>query len=185
MPRLVLSESRLTSCDCETAAMPTLKDTLRTELTASMKARNSLRSSTLRMLLTAITTAEVSGKQARELTDDDIVGVLSTESKKRREAATAFADAGRVELAAKESAEAVIIGEFLPTQLSADEIAALVATTIAGLGVGAEGIRAMGKVMGACDRRPRVGPMVVRSRQRYGVSWADKPVDAMSCPPRH
>src|ERR1041384_1102989 len=98
--------------------MAELKDKLRAELTASMKARDDLRSSTIRMVLTAITNAEVAGKQARELTDDDVLGVLATENKKRREAATAFDDAGRAELAAKERAESAIITEFLPAQLS-------------------------------------------------------------------
>src|SRR5690348_16750221 len=102
--------------------MPTLKERLRSELTASMKARDSLRASTLRMLLTAITNAEVAGKQARELSDDEVTAVLSTENKKRRESATAFEAAGRDELAAKERAEAGIIGEFLPAQMSDDEI---------------------------------------------------------------
>jgi uncharacterized protein len=129
--------------------MASLKDRLRAELTASMKARDALRSSTLRMLLTAITNAEVSGKQARELTDEDIVAVLSTENKKRREAATAFEDAGRTELAAKEQAEGIIIAEFLPSQLTADEVDDLVARTIAELGVADEGMRAMGTVMAA------------------------------------
>ena len=119
--------------------MSQMKDRLRTELTASMKARDALRSSTLRMLLTAISMAEVSGKQARELSDDDIMSVLSTESKKRREAATAFAEAGRAELAEKEQAEAAIIAEFLPAPLSPDEITALVAETIAGLDVAGRG----------------------------------------------
>ena len=134
---------------CETEVMSILKDRLRSELTASMKARDELRSSTLRMVLTAITNAEVAGKQARELTDDDIIGVLVTENKKRREAATAFDDAGRAELAAKEVAESRIIAEFLPTQMSEDEIRTLVSETIAGLEAGAEGMRAMGKVMAA------------------------------------
>lgn len=134
---------------CQTGPMATLKDRLRSELTASMKARNQLRSSTLRMVLSAITNAEVAGKQSRELSDDDITGVLAAEAKKRREAATAFADAGRAELAAKEEAEAGIIAEFLPDQMSADDIRALVAQTVARLGVAGEGMRAMGKVMGA------------------------------------
>jgi uncharacterized protein len=129
--------------------MATLKERIRSELTASMKARNELRSSTLRMLLAALTNAEVAGKQARVLSDDDVIGVLATESKKRREAASAFADAGRGELATKEQAEAEIIAEFLPAQLSADEIRALVAETVARLNVAGEGQRAMGKVMGA------------------------------------
>lgn len=128
--------------------MAELKDKLRAELTASMKARDELRSSTLRMVLTAITNAEVSGKQARELTDDDVTSVLATEGKKRREAATAFDDAGRGELAAKERAEAAIIAEFLPEPMTDDEIAALVAKTIDALGVGSDGMKAMGRVMG-------------------------------------
>lgn len=135
--------------------MAILKDRLRTELTASMKARNELRSSTLRMVLTAITNAEVAGKQARELTDDDIVGVLASESKKRREAATAFADAGRAEMAAKEDAEAAIIAEFLPSPLSEDGVRDLVAQTIADLGAGGQGVRAMGKVMGALSAKTK------------------------------
>ena len=77
-----------------------------------------MRSSTLRMVLTAITNAEVAGKEARELSDDDIIGVLSTEAKKRREAATAFADGGRAEMAAKERAEAAVIADYLPAQLT-------------------------------------------------------------------
>ena len=129
--------------------MAELKDKLRAELTASMKARDELRSSTLRMVLTAITNAEVSGKQARELTDDDVTTVLASEAKKRREAATAFEDAGRGELAAKERAEAAIIGEFLPEPMTADEISALVTATIGELGVADDGMRAMGRVMGA------------------------------------
>src|SRR5688572_32843173 len=88
--------------------MSDLKERLRTDLTTAIKARDEVRSSTLRMVLTAITNAEVSGKQARELSDDDIIGVLSAEAKKRREAAEAFADAGRAESAAKERAEAEV-----------------------------------------------------------------------------
>ena len=129
--------------------MTSLKDRLRGELTASMKARDELRSSTLRMVLTAITNAEVSGKQARVLSDDDVTGVLASESKKRRESATAFDSANRPELAAKERAVSAIISEFLPEPMSAEEISALVASTIATLGVQGEAMRAMGKVMGA------------------------------------
>jgi uncharacterized protein YqeY len=126
-----------------------LKDRLRTDLTASIKARDEVRSSTLRMVLTAITNAEVAGKQQRELSDDDVVGVLSSEAKKRREAAEAFADAGRDDSAAKERAEADVIAEYLPAQLGADEISALVSETVDALGARGEGMRAMGKVMGA------------------------------------
>lgn len=137
------------------AAMSDLKDRLRSDLTTAMKARDELRSSTLRMVLTAITNAEVAGKQAKELTDDDVIGVLSAESKKRREAAQAFEDAGRAESAAKERAEAEVIGVYLPAQLTAEEIAALVADAVAATGAAAEGMRAMGKVMGALQPQVR------------------------------
>ncbi len=134
---------------CDNGPVSDLKDRLRTDLTTSIKARDSLRSSTLRMVLSAITNAEVAGKEHKELTDDDVVGVLSTEAKKRREAATAFDDAGRAESAAKERAEADVIVEYLPAQLSEAEISGLVTATIASLGVAGDGMRAMGKVMGA------------------------------------
>lgn len=135
--------------------MSTMKDKIRSELTASMKARDALRSSTLRMVLSAMTNAEVSGREPRELTDDDVLAILATESKKRRESATAFDDAGRDELATKERAEAAIIAEFLPAQMSADEIALLVTDAIAELGVGDQGPRAMGRVMGAITPKTR------------------------------
>jgi uncharacterized protein YqeY len=126
----------------------TLKDRLRSDLTTAIKARDPLRSSTLRMVLTSITNAEVAGKESRELSDDDVLGVLTSESKKRREAAEAFADAGRDEQAEKERAEAAVIADYLPEQLSADEVDALVAETIEELGVRGDGMKAMGRVMG-------------------------------------
>ena len=128
--------------------MAALKDRLRTDLTASMKARDEIRSSTLRMVLTAITNAEVAGKEARELTDEDVLTVLASESKKRREAATAFADGGRAEMAAKEEAEAAVIADYLPEPLSDAEVAAIVSAAIEQTGAAGEGMRAMGKVMG-------------------------------------
>ena len=131
------------------AHMSDLKDKLRTDLTASIKARDGLRSSTLRMVLTSITNAEVAGKESRELTDEDVLGVLTSESKKRREAAEAFADAHRAEQAAKERAEAAVISDYLPEQMSEDEVEALVTATIDELGVRGDGPRAMGRVMGA------------------------------------
>ena len=130
------------------AHMSDLKDRLRTDLTASIKARDGLRSSTLRMVLTSITNAEVAGKESRELTDEDVLGVLTSESKKRREAAEAFAEAGRDEQAAKERAEAEVIADYLPEQLSTEEIDTLVAQTVDELGVRDDGMRAMGRVMG-------------------------------------
>lgn len=128
--------------------MPALKDRLRTDLTTAIKARDEIRSSTLRMVLTAITNAEVAGKAARVLSDDDIIGVLSTEAKKRREAATAFADGGRAEMAAKEVAEAGVIADYLPAALTDEEIEAIVTAAVEQAGAAGEGMRAMGKVMG-------------------------------------
>jgi uncharacterized protein len=128
--------------------MSKLKDRLRADLTTSIKSRDGVRTSTLRMVLTAVTNAEVSGKETRELTDDDVLGVLTSEAKKRREAAEAFDDAGRTEMAEKERSEAVVIADYLPEQLTSEEISALVTATIAELGVGDDGMRAMGRVMG-------------------------------------
>ncbi|RNM14649.1 GatB/YqeY domain-containing protein [Nocardioides pocheonensis] len=128
--------------------MGDLKDRLRADLTTAIKARDEVRSSTLRMVLTAITNAEVAGKQARELTDEDVLGVLTSEGKKRREAAEAFDDAGRTEQAAKERAEFEVLADYLPEQLGDDEIAALVTEAIESTGARDEGMRAMGKVMG-------------------------------------
>ena len=132
-----------------------LKERLRSDLTTAIKARDEVRSSTLRMVLTSITNAEVAGKESRELTDEDVLGVLTSESKKRREAAEAFADAGREEQAAKEKAEAAVIAGYLPEQLTTEEIDALVAETIDELGVRGDGMKAMGRVMGVLTPRTK------------------------------
>ena len=154
--------------------MSDLKERLRTDLTTAIKGRDELRSSTLRMVLTAITNAEVSGKQARELSDDDVIGVLSAEAKKRREAAEAFADAGRAESAAKERAEAEVIADYLPAQLDPAEISALVTEAIASTGAAGEGMRAMGKVMGVVTPQVRGradgGTVAAEVRRQLGAS---------------
>jgi uncharacterized protein YqeY len=137
------------------AGMSALKDRLRADLTTAIKARDEVRSSTLRMVLTAITNAEVAGKEHRELSDDDIVGVLSTEAKKRREAATAFEDGGRTEMAAKEKAEAAVLADYLPEQLSAEDVSAIVTAAIEQVGAAGEGMKAMGKVMGVVQPQTR------------------------------
>lgn len=126
----------------------TLKETLREDLTTAIKARDEITSSTLRMVLTAITNAEVSGKEARELSDEDVLTVLSSEGKKRREAAEAFDAAGRTEQADKERAESAVIAGYLPEQLNAEEISALVADAIAQSGAAELGPRGIGAVMG-------------------------------------
>ncbi|MTB89342.1 GatB/YqeY domain-containing protein [Aeromicrobium senzhongii] len=129
--------------------MSALKDRLRDDLNTALKARDALRTSVIRMALAAITNAEVAGKEARELTDDDVLTVLSSEAKKRRESATAFDEGNRPELAEKERAEAAILAEYLPEPLSDEEIAAIVAESIEQTGAAGEGMKAMGKVMGA------------------------------------
>ncbi|TWD81015.1 hypothetical protein FB561_2118 [Kribbella amoyensis] len=126
-----------------------LKQRLHDDMTAALKARDEIRKSTLRMALTAVTKAEVAGKEARELTDAEVLDVLTSEAKKRRESVVAYREAGRAELADKEQAEADVLAEYLPEQLSADEIAALVTETIAATGAAELGPRGIGKVMGA------------------------------------
>ncbi len=126
-----------------------LKQRLHDDMTAALKARDDIRKSTLRMALTAVTKAEVAGKEARELSDAEVLEVLTAEAKKRRESVTAYRDAGRAELADKEQAEADILAEYLPEQLTAEEIAALVTETIAATGAAELGPRGIGKVMGA------------------------------------
>ena len=128
--------------------MAELKDRLQSDLTESIKARDEVRSGTIRMVLSAITNEEVSGKEARELTDDDVITVLGREAKKRREAAEAYDDAGRAELADKERAELVVIEGYLPEQMSDEELTAIVEAAISEVAAtGAEGGRAMGAVM--------------------------------------
>lgn len=128
--------------------MSELKDRLRADLTTAMKARDSLRSSTLRMVLAAVTNAEVAGKQARELSDDEVVTVVGSEAKKRREAAEAFDAGNRPELAQKERDEAGVLADYLPEQLTPAQVAAIVSEAVEAAGAAGEGMRAMGKVMG-------------------------------------
>jgi uncharacterized protein YqeY len=125
--------------------MAILKDQLRADLTTAMKARDETRTRTLRMALTAISTEEVSGTAAHDLTDDEIIKILTREAKRRREAATAFADAGRAEQAAAERAEEQVLTGYLPAQLDDDELAAMVTAAIAE--TGAAGPAGIGKVM--------------------------------------
>jgi uncharacterized protein len=111
--------------------MAELKARLRSDLTEAMKAKDKLRTATLRMVLAAITNEEVSGKQSRELTDDEVLKVLAKESRKRGEAAEIYTQNGRPELAANERAEAQVIDEYLPTPLTDAEVADVVDTAIA------------------------------------------------------
>ena len=108
-----------------------LKEKLQNDLTAAMRARDEIKSSTIRMILTSIKNEEVSGKEARDLSDAEVITVLSREAKKRREAAEAFDQAGAKDRADQERAEGVVIAEYLPKQLSEDEIKTLIAEAIA------------------------------------------------------
>jgi uncharacterized protein YqeY len=123
----------------------TLKQRLRDDLTSAIRARDELRSATLRLTLTAITKEEVSGTTARELSDDEVQKVIAREAKKRREAADAFAQGGRPESAEREQAEGEVLAEYLPKQLGDEELVVIVREAIAESG--AEGPRAMGAVM--------------------------------------
>jgi uncharacterized protein YqeY len=122
-----------------------LKAQLRDDLNVSMKARDEITTATLRMALTAITNEEVAGKSARELSDDEVVRVLVREAKKRREAAEAFAGAGRSELAERELAEGAVLDRYLPAQLGDDELGELISAAITQSGAGSP--RDMGAVM--------------------------------------
>jgi uncharacterized protein YqeY len=128
-------------------APSTLKERLRSDLTEAIKDRDKVRSGTIRMVLTAITEAEVAGSEAVELSDQQVLDVVIKEAKKRREAEEAYANAGRTELAEKEHAESKVLADYLPRQLTEAEIAALVADAIATTGAAELGMRAMGKVM--------------------------------------
>lgn len=130
--------------------MSELKTKLRSDLTAAMKAKDKLRLATLRMVLAAIQTEEVSGKEAHELTDEQVLKVLAKESKKRGESAEIYTQNGRGELAANEHAEAQIIDEYLPTPLTDAELADVADTAIAQVAeeIGERpGMKQMGQVM--------------------------------------
>jgi uncharacterized protein len=128
--------------------MTTSKAQLQSDLTTAMKARDELTVATLRMVLTAITSEEVSGKQARELTDDDVLTVLGREAKKRRESAEAYDTAKRPELADRERAELSAIAKYLPESMSEAEVKAVVDAAVAQVAAGgATGQAAMGAVM--------------------------------------
>jgi uncharacterized protein YqeY len=124
-----------------------LKETLHEDLTAAIRSSDKLVSGTIRMVLTAITNEEVAGKEARTLSDDEIIAVLSREAKKRREAAEEFAKAGRDDKSAEEKAEGEVIAKYLPAQLTEDEIKKIITDAVAK--TGAAGPADMGKVMGA------------------------------------
>ena len=128
-------------------APSTLKKRLRSDLTDAIKDRDRVRSGTIRMVLTAITEAEVAGSEAVELSDQQVLDVVIREAKKRREAETAYTNAGRSELAEKERAESGVLADYLPQQLTPDEVAIIVADAITSTGAAELGMKGMGRVM--------------------------------------
>lgn len=128
--------------------MSAMKDQLQNDLTAAIRAQDETTMATLRMALSAVTNAEVAGKEARQLSDDEVVGVLVAEAKKRREAAEAFDGAGATDRADRERAELVVLERYLPTALTPEELQALVDAAIAdAAAAGKSGPAAMGVVM--------------------------------------
>ncbi|MFD7865753.1 GatB/YqeY domain-containing protein [Streptomyces sp. NPDC059783] len=149
--------------------MTTLKSKLQEDLTAAIRARDELTSSTLRLTLTAITKEEVGGKTSRELSDDEVQKVIAKEAKKRREAAEAFAQGGRAEQAEREKKEGALLDTYLPQQLGDEELSAIVASAVEeAKAAGAEGPRAMGAVM------KLVGPKVAGRAEGGRVAAAVK-----------
>ncbi len=151
--------------------MSTLKDRLTADMRAALKARDELTTSTLRMALAAVGNAEVAGREKRELSDDEVLAVLTKEAKKRREAAVAFADAGRAEQAGKETAEGEVLERYLPKQLSDDELAELVSGALAAGGF--TGKAQMGPAMkaaqGAVAGRAEGGRVAAEVRRQLGL----------------
>jgi uncharacterized protein YqeY len=150
--------------------MGSLKDRLNEDLHTAMKGRDELTTSTLRMALAAVRNAEVSGAEARDLSDDEVTAVLTKEAKKRREAATAFAGAGRAEQAAKENAEGEILDRYLPRQLGDEEIAELVAGALAAGGFTGKGQMgpAMKAAQAAVAGRAEGGRVAAEVRKQLG-----------------
>jgi uncharacterized protein len=133
-----------------------LKSRLQSDLTEAIRARDEVRAATLRMALTAVRGEEVAGKAARTLSDEEVVGVLGREAKKRREAVEAYNGAGRQELADRESAELSVLEGYLPAQLSDEEVVQIVADAVAqARAAGAEGPKAMGQVMKVVQPRTK------------------------------
>lgn len=148
-----------------------LKDRIRQDLTAAMRARDDVAKSTLRSVLTSISKAEVAGKQQATLTDDQVIGVIRSEVGKRKEAAEIYDGAGREELAARERSELEVLKPYLPAELSDEELGAVVAEELEAAGAnGVEGPRAMGAVIKAV--RERVGVQAEGSRIAQAVKSA-------------
>lgn len=132
-----------------------LKERLRADLTTAIKGQDKVRLGAIRMVLSAITEAEVGGRSVVELSESQVLDVVIREAKKRRESEEAFAAAGRTELAEKEHAEADVLSEYLPQQLTAEEVSAIVEDAIRETAAAELGPRGMGKVMGVVTPKTR------------------------------
>jgi len=154
------------------SAQSSLKERLEADLHASMKSRDELVTSTLRMALAAVRNEEVSGKAARQLSNDEVLAVLTRETKKRREAATAFADAGRAEQADRERAEESVLTAYLPAQLSDDDLSGVVAAALRDVDTSA-GRSALGPAMKAAQAavagRAEGGRVAAEVRRQLGL----------------
>jgi uncharacterized protein YqeY len=151
--------------------MSSLKEQLQADLTGAMRERDDLAMATLRMALAAITNAEVAGKEHVALSDDDIVGVLRSEIRKRNDAAGMYADAGRTELAERERGEAGVLARYVPAELDDDALGAIVAEEVARAAAdGVTGPKAMGAVVKAV--RARVGTNAAGGRIADAVKTA-------------
>jgi uncharacterized protein YqeY len=132
-----------------------LKDRLRTDLTDAIRSRDKVRAGTIRMVLSAVSEAEVAGKEAVALSDQQVLEVVVREAKKRREAEEAYLAAGRTELAAKERAEAAVLADYLPSPLTPQEVSDLVRAAVEQTGAGSLGVTGMGQVMGVLTPQTR------------------------------
>ena len=129
--------------------MSTLKDRIQDDMKAAMRAKDSERLSTIRMLLAAMKQREVDERIV--LDDAAVVAIVDKLIKQRRDSIAAFQQAARDDLVAKESAEVAVLQAYLPARLSADEVQAAVAALVAELG--AHGPGDMGRVMAAAKSR--------------------------------
>lgn len=120
-----------------------LQEKLTTAMKEAMKAKDTLRLSTIRLVKTAVKNKEIEAGSA--LDDQAVIAVISTLVKQRRESAQVYRDSDRVDLAEKEEQELLILQDFLPAQLGEDEIKALIEAAVAE--TGAASMRDMGKVM--------------------------------------
>jgi uncharacterized protein YqeY len=147
------------------------KSQLQDDLTAAMRSRDDVAVATLRMLLAAVRKAEVAGKSQVELSDDQLIGVVRSELRKRTEASEMYRTGGRPELADREAAEADVLRRYLPAQMDDDVLQEIVTEEVARAAAdGITGPKAMGSVVKAV--RERVGTEAEGARVAAAVKEA-------------